>query len=81
MDLASDLSKIAAELDLVAARIAAARRGAGDLRGLEAEIGRLCRRLETAPLDDARAQLPALQTLMLELDMLAADLDAARGAA
>lgn len=81
MDLASDLSKIAAELDLVAGRIVAARRGAGDLRGLETEIERLCRRLETVPPAAARAQLPALQTLMLELDLLAADLDAARGAA
>ncbi len=81
MDITSDLAKIAAELELVAARIAAARKGAGDILGLDAEIESLCRRLEMAPRDEARQQLPTLQTLMVELDLLAVDLDVARGAA
>lgn len=80
MTLESEIAKIAAELDRVAARVAAARRGAGDLTGLDAEVERLCRRLEAAPRPAARGQLPALQTMMLELDLLAADIEAARGA-
>jgi len=80
VDLASYLSRIAAELDLVAARVAAARRGGANLDGLDAEVERLCRQLETAPRELARRELPALQTLLVELDLLAADIGTARGA-
>lgn len=67
------------EIEGVAARLAAARLAEhGDLTGLETQVETLCRRLESAPRNDAREQLPALEKLLLDLDLLAIDLENVR---
>ena len=79
MDFPASYSQFSAEIDGVAARLAEARLDrCGDLGGLEAQVEDLCRRLEAAPRDDARMQLPALHKLLLDLDLLAIDLENAR---
>lgn len=79
MDFPASYSQFSAEIDGVAARLAEARIERGeDLTGLEAQVEDLCRRLEAAPRDDARTQLPALHKLLLDLDLLAIDLENAR---
>ena len=72
-------SQFSAEIDGVAARLAQARLDRSeDLVGIEAQVEVLCARLEAAPRVDARAQLPALQKLLLDLDLIAIELENAR---
>ena len=79
MDFPASYSRFSTEIDGLAARLAQARLDrAEDLNGLELQVEDLCRRLEAAPQADARMQLPALQKLLLDLDLLAIDLENAR---
>lgn len=79
MDFPASYSQFSAEIDGVASRLAEARLDrAEDLSGLEAQVEELCRRLEAAPRENARTQLPALEKLLLDLDLLAIDLENAR---
>jgi hypothetical protein len=79
MDFPASYSQFSAEIDGIAARLASARLDcAQDLSGLEAQVDDLCRRLEAAPRANARMQLPALEKLLLDLDLLAIDLENAR---
>jgi hypothetical protein len=79
MDFPASYSQFSAEIDGVAARLAEARLDRSeDLNGLELQVENLCRRLEAAPRDDARTQLPALHKLLLDLDLLAIELENAR---
>ena len=79
MHFPASYSRFSAEIDEVAAQLAGARLDrAGDLSGLETKVEDLCRRLESAPRESARTQLPALQKLLLDLDLLAIDLENAR---
>lgn len=79
MHFPASYSRFSAEIDDVATQLAAARIDrTEDLSGLETKVEDLCRRLEGAPRENARTQLPALQKLLLDLDLLAIDLENAR---
>lgn len=76
MDLPPGSDRFSDEIAAVAARVAAAREDRlSDLGGLDSEVAALCRRLEAAPHEPARRQLPALRALLRELDLLAAALE------
>jgi hypothetical protein len=76
MDFPASYSQFSAQIDGVAARLAEARLHCSeDLGGLETQVDELCQHLEAAPRGDARTQLPALQKLLLDLDLLAIDLE------
>ena len=79
MNFPASYSQFSAEIDGVATRLAKARLDrSDDLSDLETQVDELCRRLEAAPREDARMQIPSLQKLLLDLDLLAIDLENAR---
>ena len=81
MDLSPNPSRFSAEIEAIAARVAQAREGRPtDFAALESQLTDLCRRLEAAPRSQARPHVSALQTLLLEIDLLAIDLENARRA-
>lgn len=76
MDVTPGFAQLSAEIDVIAARISAARAGRlTDFNGLQSEVAALCRRLEAVPREQARRHLPALRALLRELDLLAGALE------